>query len=689
MKAGYTLVICEKPDSAMRVADALSDGKASRSTAEGVTVFRFDRGGEEYVVCAAQGHLYSVSDPFAERSVYPVFDVEWHDLESVGVRGREAAARIAAIRKLAAGASSFVNACDYDAEGETIGFNVLRYACGGKEDGAGRATFSTLTKDELVESFRSIQRGQGRGLATAGRARHFVDFAWGVNLSRALSQSAAVSGRRYRTVSVGRVQGPTLAFVVERERQIRGYVPRPYWTAKCAFDKDGVRLLAPYSMEKLARKADVEAVARECEGKDGLVTTVATRSFESPPPFPFSIGDLQKEAHKLFRYSPTLTLLVAERLYLDALISYPRTGSQKLPASIDCGKIIRGLAQMKEYSLNASRLLHGPLRPVQGGRDDPAHPAIHPTGEKPRRPLRAQEAHVFDLVVKRFLSSFAPPARREGVSVAVSVGAHTFKLGGSRTVYRGWLEYYAPYGRTMDVELPRLVEGERLPVSSLTTDEKFEPRPPRYNQGTLLEKMEKEEIGTKATRAEVITTLIGRGYIGGESLAANDLGFAVVEAMEHYAPEIISTSLTRSVEKELGAIEDRGGDEKELVRETVRSISDQLLRLNQNELDVGRALDLAVQTPAKAELGACPVCRTGRLRVIRSRKSGKRFVGCTNYPSGCRASGPLPQKGKLKVAAKPCPSCSWPVVHVVAVRRPWTSCVNPNCPSKDVKKDEV
>jgi len=688
---GYTLVICEKPDAAKKVADALSGGTAVSSTVEGVTVFRFGKYRGRYVVCAAQGHVYSVSDPLAERVVYPVFDAEWYDRGLVEERAARTANRIAAIKKLAAGATAFVNACDYDVEGETIGFNILRYACGGKEATAKRAAFSTLTKDELVEAFRTARVQEDQELAIAGRARHFIDFVWGINFSRALSQSAVTAGHRYRIVSIGRVQGPTLNFVVERERQIRGHVPKPFWTVRGVFDKGGVRVIALYSREKFDKKSDAEKVKGECSGREGVITKVMERSFEVAPPPPFNIGDLQKEAYSLFGYSPSRTLQAAEHLYLGALISYPRTGSQKLPASIDYRRIIRGLTLTKEYSEHAGVLLRGDLGPVQGNKDDPAHPAIHPTGEKPPGRLGVQESRVYDLVVKRFLSAFAPPARKRSVSVNISVDEHSFKLGGRRTVYLGWLEYYAPYGRSADLEIPRVREGDRLSVLGVDVEEKFDSKPQRYNQSTLLEKMELEGIGTKATRADVIATLLDRGYVSGESLAATDLGLSVVETMKRYAPDIVTTGLTKAVEERLDAVESGATDEKDLVRDAVRSISSQLVKLYQNEIDVGSEISSAAAAAAsvKYEIGPCPVCKGGRLKVIRSKKSGKRFVGCTNYAFGCRASAPLPQRGIVRPTAKPCDHCSWPVVYVISGRPPWRLCVNPDCPSKAGKRREV
>jgi len=683
---GYTLVICEKPDAARRISQALSGGRVSSTWVEGVPAFRFSWRGEEFVVCAAQGHLYSVSDPFAERSVYPVFDVEWYGSDLVEKEGRAATRRISAIRKLARGAGRFVNACDYDVEGETIGYNILRYACGGKERDAYRAKFSTLTKEELNEAFGSMSRPPHHGMASAGRARHLIDFAWGVNLSRVLSQS----GSRYRTISIGRVQGPTLNFVVQREREIRGFVPRPFWTVDVTFEKDGKRIVAAYAKGRLDRKADAGRVKMGCAGGTGIVTGVRREQVELPPPPPFNIGDLQREAYRVFGYSPSRSLQLAERLYLDALVSYPRTGSQKLPLTVDCKRILLGLASSPRYSEQATELLTGVVKPAQGAKDDPAHPAIHPTGEGRRKALGGSEARIYDLIVRRFFAGLATAARREKMSTSIEVRGYSFVARGSRTVFEGWLHYYSLYGGMTDVEIQPIVEGDKLRVLAVEWKEKYESAPARYNQINLLQKMEREKIGTKATRADVIATLVDRGYMWGENLTASNLGFSVVETMGRYAPGILSTELTRSVEQELEGIEGGAEDAKGLVRATLRPLCEGLAELNSNEEAFGREIDAATAAimAAKYVLGSCPVCGIGMLRMIRSKKTGKRFIGCTNYSFGCRASAPLPQRGALRVAMKPCLSCGWPVVYVSTGRFPWRLCVNPNCPSKG-KKSEV
>ena len=684
MDVGYTLVICEKPDAARRISDALSNGNPASEVVEGTIVYKVKVGQEEFVVCSAQGHVYGVSDPLDERSVYPVFDVEWYSSDLVDEKSAGAARRIAAVRKLAAGASRFVNACDFDVEGETIGFNLLRYACGGKEKVALRAKFSTLTKGDLVKAFDELVPQVGQGLARAGRARHAIDFVWGVNMSRALSQSALSAGHRYRTVSVGRVQGPTLSFLERREREIREFVPVPHWKVVGVFRKDGRSLMAAYSKEKVEVRSLAEKIRTDCLGKEAVATAVRKNLVQVGPPVPFNIGDLQKEAYRAFGYTPSRTLQIAERLYLGALISYPRTGSQRLPPSINYRGILRGVGEFPEYSASAAELLKGNPEPVQGQKTDQAHPAIHPTGEKPKRTLDSAESSVFDLVVRRFLAAFGPSARREITDVSLVVEEHEFKLAGGRTVFQGWMKYYGRYALYREVELPPVSEGDRLQTVDVAVEEKFDQRPARYNQSSLLEKMEAEGIGTKATRADIITTLMGRGYVTGASMEVTDLGLAVVETMTKYAPSVVGTGLTRDIEEKLDAVEADSDEEASLLRETVRSLAGQLAELSLNEDAIGREIDSAqMKTVAKSfVLGKCPVCKNGELRVVRSRATKKRFVGCSNYPSGCRASAPLPQRGTIKATSRACERCSWPVVYVLGAVHPWRLCVNPSCPGK-------
>lgn len=685
---GYTLVICEKPDAAWRVAEALSAGAPETFEVGGIRAFRLeDECGRRYVVCAAAGHLYGISDTVKNRTVYPVLDLEWFPVGAKRDRAaKSVTSRIRAIRTLSEGADAFVNACDFDIEGETIGYNILRYAAGGREVSALRAKFSALTKEEVVEAFRDDRLGSTEGLARAGRLRHVIDFIWGVNLSRALSESLR-TGYSFRTLSIGRVQGPTLDFIVEREVDIRTFVATPYWKVRGRFRKDGVVFEAGYSsLPTLSTRRSAEEVKGACEGHDGVVSLVARRTFNQRPPPPFNLADLQKEAYRLFGYAPGRTLQIAERLYLGAMISYPRTGSQRLP-KLDLRVLLSKIAAIPGYSDAVSEVVSsGSLHPTEGQGTDPAHPAIYPTGESARRPLALEERKVLDLVVRRFLSCFAEDAVREASSVEVLVGEHAFKMEETRILVPGWMKIAAE-GRLLDSAstiASALREGDCVDVKAIETEEHLRAHPTRYNQATLLEKMEEEKIGTKATRADVISTLLDRGYVVGEMLVPTELGFALIEAMREHCPQIISTRLTREIETQLEKIERSGESGLEFFERTLSSLVTQVGEVRLHEAEIaGRMRGSVSEGPlGRTVLGGCPMCKEGKLWVVRSRKSGKRFVGCTNYAKGCRASAPLPQRGTIKAASKPCSSCGWPVVYIRLGRRPWRLCVNDRCPRK-------
>lgn len=687
----YTLVICEKPDAAQRIADALKEDDLKQSSYGKVKTFTLTYRGSRYVICSALGHLYSIGDPSQKRHIYPVFDVEWFPTYKIDKKRSYTAQRIETIHRLAAGADSFINACDFDLEGETIGYNILKYACGEKQGNALRAKFSTLTEEELREAFQTASRGLGEGLAQAGRTRHAVDFIFGINLSRALSESYYASNKRYRVVTIGRVQGPTLSYAVKREIEIRTFVPTPFWTLTAELDKNGTVLTAEYEKRRVEQLAEVKQITEACRGKTGTVSKITRSRFQQSPPTPFDIGDLQKEAYRVFGYSPSQTLKIAERLYLDALISYPRTSSQKLPPSINYRKILSGLQRNREYSREAEEISGGRLQPHEGAKTDPAHPAIYPTGELPRRALTSTEKQLYDLVVRRFLSVFGEYALREGVSATIDIAGYLFKIYGRLTLREGWLKYYRRYTGTEDRAIPDVAEGEELPVLRVIPKEKFDQPPPRYNQSSLLEKMETEEIGTKATRADIIKTLYDRGYLAERSIVATDLAFSVVELMEKHSPRIISTDMTRRIEEHLRRIEQGEIDEEQVIQEAVDQLYESLTTIKDAEEEIGEAMTEAITKTVREmnTLGPCPTCKTGTLRVIRSKKTHKRFVGCSNYQQQrCNASAPLPQKGTLTIPGKSCSTCGWPIVYVRFGRYPWRLCINMNCPTKEKEKKE-
>jgi DNA topoisomerase-1 len=666
----YTLVVCEKPDAARRIAKALGGAKETRIS--GVPVFDVRFQDKSYKVCSAVGHLYGLVDRTKSRSVYPVFDLEWAPVE-----GKSRVINV--ISRLSREADGFVHACDYDQEGEVIGHSILQYACNGAYEKSKRAKFSTLTDDEIRESFAGLQK-PGAGLAAAGRSRHLLDFIYGVNLSRALAQSFKAGNRGYRNLSIGRVQGPTLAFAADREQEIRLFVPDPYWVMTADFEKDGQMIRARYEKPKVDTLAQARAITNTCTGKSGVVSSVDKKKIPLRPPTPFNTGDLQREAFRLFRVSPGYTLAIAEKLYLRALISYPRTSSQKLPPAINYRKILSGLARSSLYGPASVLLSRNKLAPHEGPMSDPAHPAIYPTGVCGK--LSGLEFKIYDLIVKRFLATFGDAAVAERTDVVIDINGHLFVAEGNVVTYEGWTAFYRPYARIEETTLPQLAAGDVLLNKQVAMEEKLTQPPPRYSQSSLLAKMEQEEIGTKATRADIIATLLKRSYLEQKrsGIEVTDLGFAVVESMREHVPDIISTELTRSMEEQLERVEQGAAEPVAVIEYAVNRLVASLEAFRNGAHEIG--LEIGAASKPDNVLGSCPVCKTGSLRTIRSKKTRKRFVGCSNYANGCRASAPLPQKGIIKVA-KTC-RCDWPIVKVVFARRakPWQICVNAQCPYK-------
>jgi DNA topoisomerase-1 len=679
----YTLVVCEKPDAARRIAQALGDPSESRPS--GVSVFDVTFNGSRYMVTSAIGHLYGVTDNTSSRSVYPVLDLEWAPLQ----KNARAARAIKVISDLAKNASSFIHACDYDQEGEVIGYTILEYACNGMYEESRRAKFSTLTDDEIRESFGNLE-APSAGLAEAGRSRHVLDFLYGINLSRALSMSFKATKGGYYNLSIGRVQGPTLAFAVDRELEIRLHVPVPYWTISATLAKDGEKFSAEYFKPRIETLAEASMIHASCSGNDATVKQIQDRKVVLRPPTPFNIGDLQREAYRVLKLSPGYTLAVAEKLYLQALISYPRTSSQKLPRSIGYAKIISGLSRIGSYAgLTSMLMARANLSPNEGRMSDPAHPAIYPTGVAPRRKLDGLEYKLYDLIVKRFLATFGDSAVTRRTDVSIDIAGYKFVAEGAEVSYDGWMALYRPYVNLERHVLPKMEAGDRLDNKRVDMHQKFTQPPRRYNQASLLARMEQEKIGTKATRADIIATLFKRNYVASsrEGLGVTDLGLAVVESMKEHVPSIISTELTREIEDQLERIELGKGDSAAAIEPAVDRLVDSLWSFVEKETEIGSKIVEAATFDRRqaATIGTCPVCKTGELRVINSRKTKKRFVGCSNYAEGnCKATAPLPQKGGLRTTGKVCAECGWPVVGIVFARRAkqWRICVNMGCPSK-------
>ncbi|MGQ9680298.1 MAG: DNA topoisomerase I [Candidatus Bathyarchaeia archaeon] len=686
------LIICEKPSSAKKISQALDEQGRPETHQDGsVTYFISRRKGSELIVVSALGHLYTITQHGKGWS-YPILKFEWVPIHFVkpNIKTKNC---IDAIAKLSQKIDSYISACDYDIEGSLIAYNILLHICGIESlKKSKRMKYSTLTEADLIEAWENMSPSLDYPIIEAGKARHEIDWIFGINLSRALTLSIKNILGIYKTLSIGRVQGPTLKFIEERETKIQTHIPIPYWIIEAKAEIDGKEYRLMFERETIEAEKEALDIESSCKGREGIIKEIRRSRKMLPPPHPFNLGDLQQEAYYQLRMSPTTVLRVAEKLYLDALISYPRTSSQKLPSSINIRQILSGLSMKKDYYEHALNLLNKPsLAPRNGLKEDPAHPAIYPTGNLPGS-LKILEYKIFDLISRRFMSTFEDPAIKEDIMVLIDVNGYSFHLKNSKIVEPNWIKIYKPYFKVKEERLPPLREGQVLKITKLRALKQYSKPPLRLNHGSLLRMMEKENIGTKATRAEIIDILLKRGYVEGNPFKITDLGISIVETLSKYCPAILSVETTRSLEMDLENIQYERKNSDEVVNKAIEYLKPILLEIKGNERAFGEELGQALLELAKKEntIGSCPTCNTGQIIILKNHRTGKRFAGCSNYQNGsCATSYPLPQKGRIEPIGRTCPVCGAPMIKVsLKGKKDWVFCLNINCPTKRKNRNE-
>ncbi len=682
---GYELIITEKPNAAKMIAAALADGKPIKESYQGVPYYKVTHGKNDIVIGCAVGHLYTVAEK--EKSFkYPVFDLQWKESGEIDAKSFTKK-YVAALKKLAKGASAYTVATDYDIEGEVIGLNCVRYIC--KQKDAARMKFSTLTKDDLIESYAHKSKTLDWGQAIAGETRHYLDWMYGINLSRALTLAMKNAGI-FKILSSGRVQGPALKLIVDKEEEIAAFKPEPYWEvqANVTIGKHPELVQSWHTKGKFSDEKEARAIAEKVQGKDGVISGVQKNRFIQKAPVPFDLTTLQMESYRLFGIKPRQTLDIAQELYTGGFISYPRTSSQKLPKEINYKKIMDALAKQPSYTPLVAIASRGPLIPSEGKKTDPAHPAIYPTGAAPK--LKDWQFKIYDLIVKRFLSCFGSDATRETVTLTINIVNEPFQAKGTRTVEKGWHALYAPYVKLEEEDLPLAQEKDVVHHQEVIVHDKETQPPRRYTPASIIKELERQELGTKATRAAIVDSLYDRNYIKNESIEATELGIKTVQTLEKYCPEILDEGLTRHFEQEMDGIREKKFTEEKVLAEAESTLTTILTKFKKNEKPIGEALTESHKESMRqeSELSTCPLCKEGKLAIRYSKISKRKFIGCTNYPT-CTALFNLPVFGIPKKTDKICPQCQFPIIKILNGRKTKETCINVNCPSKKVEDEAL
>ncbi|MFB6100067.1 MAG: DNA topoisomerase, partial [Candidatus Nanohalobium sp.] len=311
------------------------------------------------------------------------------------------------------------------------------------------------------------------------------------------------------------------------------------------------------------------------------------------------------------------------------------------------------------------------------------HNCIYPTGQTPGN-LSKKERKIYDLIVKRFFAVFGKPAKRQTLTMTLETNGYTFDAKSKVTKERNWFDLYDPYVKVDEAELPELEEGETLPVDEFELAEKETQPPRRFSQTSIVSELEKRNLGTKATRAQVVDRLYDREFIKNDPIEVTDLGLTIAETLEEYSPEIVSEELTREFEEKMEKIKNEEESKEDALERAREELGETLREFKEKEKEIGAELVRAIDQyrDQKRKLGPCDAegC-DGTLQIIRT--DNGRFVGCTEYPD-CENTYPLPNNGEITSQNEVCDECGTPKIHVSRKSgNNYEMCIYPDCPTKD------
>ncbi|MFU8766825.1 MAG: DNA topoisomerase I [Candidatus Methanoperedens sp.] len=648
------LIITEKHDAAKRIAAILSDNKLKRERLSGVDTYEFD----DKTVMGLSGHIVEVDFP-KEHNNWQKTDLR--DLIHSKVETKPTQKNIVtALRKLGKEADRITIATDYDREGELIGveaLNIIKKV--NPEIPADRVHYSTITKTDIIKAFSNPTKIDFN-LAAAGESRQVIDLVWGAVLTRFVSLSAGRLGKMF--LSVGRVQSPTLALIVNREKERDVFIPVPYWELYATLVNGG-EFTAKHAKGRFLDLGEAETT-KEKLGKTGTVKTVKLGKRSERAPTPFNTTEFLRAASAV-GITASNAMRIAESLYINGFISYPRTDNTVYPASLDIKGIISSFLDT-EFHKEAEKLLAGKLVPTRGKKETTDHPPIHPATPVKRSQLKDDQWKIYELVVRRFFATFAEPTEWETVAVTVDISGEDFRANGARLIEEGWRYYYS-YNKPDDRLLPELREGQLLDVKEVELASKETQPPPRYGQGHLIKIMEELGLGTKSTRHETIAKLFSRAYVHGNPIQPTKTAYAVIEALEKYANTITKPEMTGKLEQDMDKIAEGAITEDYVVNESREMLDTVFKDLSKNQEGITDSLRAGLREDRI--IGTCQKCSSDL--IIRKSKKGSRFIGCSGYPD-CEFSLPLPPKGQIVVTDKLCNEHGLYRIKIINKgKRPW------------------
>ncbi len=592
--------------------------------------------GKGYEVIASKGHIRDL--PKSRFGI--TVDEETHHLVPTYSVAKENAPTVKEIKALAKKADTIYIATDEDREGEAIGWHIA-HAIKKDPEELPRIVFHEITKTAIklaLENARKIDMD----MVNAQQARRLLDRVVGYKLSPLLASKIQ------KGLSGGRVQSSTLKLVVDREREIKAFVPVEYWSIDTSFKTNIEATLISHCGDKLSKlsihnKDEADAITASVKADDFVISKIETKQRKSSTPPPFMTSTLQQTASSRLGFTPKKTMMIAQSLYegvktpdgTSGVITYMRTDSLNL-ASEAVGAI-RGIIESrygKKYLPKKPKLY---TKKAKGAQE--AHEAIRPTmlqftPEVAQSFLKADEIKLYRLIYERFMACQMEDAIFEQQSIIFKGKENEYRASGRKLIFDG---FYAVTGaEDKDKLLPTLKEGDKAEIQSIKPEQHFTEPPARYSEASLIKKLESEGVGRPSTYAPTIATLSGRTYVSIEKkqIIPTEIAFTVTEILEKHFANIVDINFTATMEEKLDEVSDGHVDWQKLLYDFYFPFMKQI------EDGKEKIVSLKLAKPLGRN---CPKC--GSELLLRSGRYGN-FIACSGFPK-CKYTEQVDEDGNV------------------------------------------
>ncbi|ELU6580936.1 type I DNA topoisomerase [Campylobacter upsaliensis] len=607
--------------------------------------------GNKYEVIASKGHIRDLP-----KTSFGIKIEEDHFVPEYRI-SKDHSALVKELKEKAAKAGQVYLATDEDREGEAIAYHIAK-AIGKDENSLPRIVFHEITQSAIEHALKNPRKLDINSV-NAQQTRRLLDRIVGYKLSPLLGQKIQ------RGLSAGRVQSAALKIIVDREKEIRAFVPLEYFSIDMIFSKDLEAELVEFDAKKLEKlsltnKDRAKLILEECQKAQFVVENIESKERKIAPPPPFMTSTLQQSASNRLGFTPKKTMMIAQKLYEGVkthqgtmgVITYMRTDSLNLAK--EAVKSARELIKEhfgKEYLPSKENIYTTKSKGAQE-----AHEAIRPTNlsftpELAAKYLEKDELRLYTLIYNRFLACQMNPALSQSEGVFVRGGRALFKISGRRVLFEGFYKVYGDMDK--DKILPEFKKAEVLKTQKLTMSNHFTEPPSRYSEAGLVKKLESLGIGRPSTYAPTISILSARDYVVIEKkqLVPNEIAFSVTELLEKNFSDIVDSHFTSNLENTLDEIAENKADWQETLKEFYYPFM--------RKIEEGKSTIKSQKTFTKLE-EKCPQC--GGELAVRKGRYGE-FIACLAFPK-CRYSRNLKEdNAEKKEAKKPngigvkCPKC--------------------------------